>query len=365
MKPLVVLLTSILLFPGFVFGQSNYQYTIPVSLDDGLTTADLRSVTEDTSTLFNMLGKLKHDDHRIHSILVLKDGKLILEEYFSDQGFDQQHDMRSVSKSLLSILMGIAIDKGYIASVNDPIANYISIPKPNNHPDPRKDSITIAHLLTMSSGLDCDDWDKHSPGQEDRVYKQKDWIDYTLNLDMKHDPGTVSRYCSMGKVIAAEIISITSGLTIDQFAERYLFAPLGITNVSWGHTSKGDVIPSAKRLNMTSRDMAKIGLLMRNKGKWNGIEIVSEEWIEESVSPKTKISGIDYAYFWWQLPFKLGGEVVYSTTATGNGGQYISVFEDLNLVMVFTGGAYNSEEDKIPFSIISNILLPAMMIEEH
>jgi len=121
----------------------------------------------------------------------------------------------------------------------------------------------------MSTGLDCND--KKSLGQEDRIYKKQDWLQYAIDLPMVNEPGEVSNYCSIGTVMIAEIISQASGMSIDKFAEHYLFNPLGITNVSWGHTSKKDVIPSSKRLYMTSRDMAKIGQLInysKNKNKW-------------------------------------------------------------------------------------------------
>jgi len=224
--------------------------------------------------------------------------------------------------------------------------------------DERKEKITIKHLLTMSSGLDCNDWDKKSKGQEDKVYKKKDWLQYTLNLPMVNEPGTVSNYCSMGAVLIAEIISQASGMTIDKFAEQYLFKSLGINNVSWGHTSNKKIIPSGKRLYMTSRDMAKIGQLILNKGKWNEKQIVSKKWIEESTTPKTKITGIDYGYLWWNIPFKANEKIFISKTALGNGGQYIMVLPELDMVAVFTGKAYNSQEDKLPFSIMTDIILP-------
>ena len=255
-------------------------------------------------------------------------------------------------------MLGIAIDKGFIESVNDPIFKYLKYPKPEKNLSPLKDSITIKHLLTMSTGLECNDFDKSSKGQEDRVYKKRDWIQYTLDLPMVNAPGEVSNYCSMGTVILAEIISQASGMSIDQFTEQYLFEPLGIKNVFWKHTSKKEVISAAKRLHVTSRDMAKIGLLVLNKGEWQGKRIVSEEWIKESTTPSTTITGLDYGYLWWDLPFKKDDVVVHNITATGNGGQYIIIVPTMNMIAVFTGGAYNSEAQKIPFMLLNNILLP-------
>ncbi|NNK11098.1 MAG: serine hydrolase, partial [Flavobacteriaceae bacterium] len=155
-----------------------------------------------------------------------------------------------------------------------------------------------------------------------------------------------------------EIVSRASGMSIDKFAEEYLFKALGIENLRWGHTSNKEVIPSAKRLYMTSRDIAKLGMLVLNKGKWEGQQIISNEWMEESTTPKTKITGIDFGYLWWNIPFTVNGKKVMSKTATGNGGQYIMVLPELDLIAVFTGGAYNSQEDKLAFSIMNHVLLP-------
>ena len=109
---------------------------------------------------------------------------------------------------------------------------------------------------------------------------------------------------------------------------------------------------------MTPRDLAKIGQLVLNKGSWNGQQIISGSWIEDATTPKTQITGIDYGYLWWNIPFKLGEKILTAKTATGNGGQYIMVIPELDLVAVFTGGAYNSQDDKLPFAIMQDIFLP-------
>ena len=216
----------------------------------------------------------------------------------------------------------------------------------------------------MSTGLDCNDWDQSSAGQEDKVYRKKDWIQFTLDLPMINDPGTVANYCSMGTILMAEIVSQASGMTIDAFAQKYLFEPMGISNLSWGHTSKKEVIPSSRRLYMTPRDMAKIGQLVLNKGAWRDRQIVTEEWITESTTTKTKITNMEYGYQWWRIPFQLNNLQTTAIVATGNGGQYIMIFEELDMVAVFTGGAYNLEEGKLPFAIVKDIILPSVTNKE-
>ncbi len=361
MKILVPLILLELFVSAIGYGQQAYTYQPPLQLKDGWKTNDLRSQGVDTARLYQLFDQLQTKENKIHSVLLVKNDELIIEEYFGGYSAEQSHDLRSTTKSIRSILMGIAIDEGFIASVDDPIAKYLKNPVPTKNLDERKKAITIRHLLTMSSGLDCNDWDKKSKGQEDRVYKKKDWLQYTLNLPLVNDPGTVANYCSMGAVLVAEIISQASGMTIDKFAEKYLFEPLSIHNLQWEHTSNKKVIPSAKRLHLTPRDMAKIGQLILNQGKWNGQPIVSAQWVEEATTPKTKITGIDYGYLWWNLPFKVGNDNIIAKTATGNGGQYIIVIPEMDMVAVFTGGAYNSEEDKLPFAIMRNAFLPTFV----
>ncbi len=349
---------------GFCYGQDSYIYSKPKDLGDGWKTNHLKSETIDTTLIYKLFSQLGERENQIHSVLLVINNQLIIEEYFNGHSSNKPHDLRSTTKSIRSILMGIAIDKGYIENINDPISKYLKSPLPKKNLDKRKEKITIQHLLTMSSGLNCNDWDRKSKGQEDKVYKKKDWLQYTLDLPMVNEPGAVSNYCSMGAILIAEIISQASGMTIDRFAEKYLFRPLAITNINWGHTSDKKIIPSGKRLYMTSRDIAKIGQLVLNNGKWNEKQIVSEKWIEESTTVKTKITGIDYGYFWWNIPFKAKEKVFVSKTATGNGGQYIMVIPELKMLAVFTGGAYNSQEDKLPFAIMTDIFLPTFTTKE-
>ena len=365
MQKITILALLFLLIRGICFGQPSYTYMQPSSLEDGWITDDIYSLEIDTALIYRFFNKLSHEDHMVHSILLVRQNKLLIEEYFSGHKINTLHDLRSATKSILSLLMGIAIDKGIIDDIDDPIVKYLKEPFATKNFDERKDLITIRHLLTMSSGLDCNDWDPASKGQEDKVYKKKDWLQYTLDLPMINDPGTVSNYCSMGTVLIAEVISQATGMTIQEFAQQYLFDKLGITRVEWGHTSNKEVIASGKRLYMTPRDLAKIGQLVLNHGSWNGKQIVSEGWIGAATTPKTQITGIDYGFLWWSIPLKSGNEVLLSKTATGNGGQYIMIIPEMDLVAVFTGGAYNSQDDKLPFAIMQDIFLPAFNISKH
>ncbi|WP_025743505.1 serine hydrolase domain-containing protein [Aquimarina pacifica] len=346
----------------FLMSQNKYTYSIPSKINDGWDTEDIMTKTSDATLLYRLFNQLNNGKHKLHSTLIVKDDKIILEEYFDKNTIETKHDMRSATKSVISIAIGIAIDKGIIASIDDPILKYLHDISPNKNIDKRKEKITIRHLLTMSPGLDCNDWDKQSKGQEDKVYKKNNWLQYTLDLPVINEPGTTPLYCSMGTVLAAEVISQASGMSFEDFVNMYLFTPLGIKNVHWGHTSKRkEIISSAKRLYMTSRDMAKIGKLIVQNGQWNSNQIVSQQWIENSTAIHTKLKGIEYGFLWWKIPFKVAQNKIMATIASGNGGQYIMIFKELNMIAVFTGGAYNSQEGKLPYAIVNDIYLPTFV----
>lgn len=358
MKRIITLIILVFFTNQLSIAQGKYTYTQPRELLTGWKTNNLKSTAFDTTRLYAFFNQIIEAEHKLHSVLLIKDNQLIIEEYFNGYDAEKPHDLRSVNKSIKSILLGIAIDNGIIDNINDPISKYLKSHSPKKNLDKRKNEITIRHLLTMSAGWDCNDWNMKSKGQEDRVYKKEDWIQYTLDLPMINDPGEVSNYCSMGVIIMAEIISQASGLTIDKFAEKYLFKPLGIENLKWGHTEERTVISSGKRLYLRPRDLAKIGQLVLNKGNWNGEQIVSANWIDTATATQTTITGVEYGYLWWNIPFQTNRGTLISKTATGNGGQYIMIIPDINIVAVFTGGAYNSQEDKLAFAVMKDILIP-------
>jgi len=358
----ILILVALLNVATFANSQDRYSYKIPDETDDGWKTGRLLDSGFDSLKINALFNQLISEDHKLHSILMVRNSKLLLEEYFGGYKTDRVHDLRSVTKSIIAILMGIAIDKGFITSIDDPVSNYLKFPEDSKEVDARKQLITLRHLLTMSSGLDCDDWNKKSKGQEDKVYKKKDWIDYTLKLPVINQPGEVSTYCTMGVTLAAKAIENSTNMSLDVFASQYLFGPLGILTAHWGHTTTGrDIITAGKRLYMFPRDMAKIGQLLLNDGRWNGKEIVSPLWVSELKTNQTKLAGMEYGYLWWNIPLKHKNQLLNSITATGNGGQYIIAVEEFDLVVVFTGGAYNSQQDKLPFAIMNNVIIPSIV----
>ena len=212
----------------------------------------------------------------------------------------------------------------------------------------------------MSTGLDCNDWDKSSKGQEDKIYRKKNWIQALADLPMINEPGAKADYCTGGVMMLATILERKSGLTLPEFAKKHLFDPRGITNVSRGHTNKKEVISAGKMVYMLPRDMAKLGSLLLHEGMWRGKQLISKEWTDELQATKTKIGVLNYSYWWWQIDFPNNGNPVTPTVATGNGGQYIMCFPEQEMVVVFTGGAFNSQKQQMPFGIVNNFVLPAL-----
>ena len=335
------------------------QLKTPIHLNDGWTTDHMLNVGMDTTLFHRFFEVFEAEDHKVQSILLVKEGKLVLERYYNGQGINDHHTIRSVSKSVVSLLAGIALDQG-LFSLDDLVSARLTELSTAKNQSESKQSIQLRHLLNMNTGLECNDWDKKSKGQEDRVYKKKNWLQVLADLPMVRQPGDSSLYCSGGVLMLAAIIERTSGLTLQEYAQKYLFDPLDIEDPEWNHTNKGEVITAGKRLYLKARDMAHLGQLVLNKGQWNGQQVVPQAWIETIGQPETTITGLNYSHLWWHLPFQKDGLGVKSICATGNGGQYILVFPEYELVAVFTGKAYNSPDQRLPFSIVNRLILPSI-----
>ncbi len=334
---------------------------MPAPLEDGWQTGSLSSLGIDTARYTRFFDSLPAPKkHNLHSFLLIKNNKLVLEAYFGEEGPLIPHDLRSVTKSITALLIGIAVDKGYIKSIDQPVSAYLKGYWPAKSKDARKDSLTIRHLLTMSSGLACNDWKPDSPGNEGKMYKTHDWLSFMANLPMHTLPGKESRYCTGGVVLLGEIISQASGMRVDQFAKQHLFEPLGIKSAQWSYFKDDQKVDTGGHLYLTSRQLAKLGQLVLNRGKWGQQQLVSTDWIDLATREQVRLDGkIAYGFLWWKHRFNVNGTQWEATCAQGNGGQFLFVFPDLQLVAVFTGGNYDSPKMDMPFQIVSNLVLPS------
>jgi CubicO group peptidase (beta-lactamase class C family) len=281
--------------------------------------------------LANAIKLAKCDSSNIHSLLVIKNRHVVLDASFYPFKNNYVHDLASVTKSVTSMLIGIAIDKKIIKSEKEPIINYFPEYKIKN--DTLR-SVTIKDLLNMSSGFKCS-W---NDGEEElnEMRFSKDWINFMLTLPFENNPGVQFSYCSGNFYLLAEILQRTTKMSCHDFAEKYLFKPLGFGKTYWVKNYKG-VNNGWGDLHMSTYDFAKVGCLVLNDGMWNGKQIISKKWIQK-IQPLHKIQNTEYyGYGWW-----LDNDNPEEIQAVGRGGQRLFIFKNKNMVIATTGGGgYN------------------------
>ncbi len=309
---------SILTFVLLIFLSSNC--TKDKSTDSNIDYQKLETAFDAAS----QIGNLK-------CLVVFQNDSIIKQAYFSDGGADTRHSVRSVTKSVVSILIGIAIDKGYLTSVEQTLGEFID-PEVYNI-TPQKAAITIRHLLTMTSGFE---WNElTASGYNDWVLSENQ-VQYILDKPLAAQPGQTFTYNSACTHLLSFIITKASGMSTYEFSLKYLFNPIGIEEVDW-YIDKQGYCNGGAGLVFTPHDMIKIGQLILNKGVYNGNVIVSSNYIEQSIQPKVSVTGVmsfasNYGYCWW-LGSSNGNSYVF---ANGYGGQFIVIVPSKNLIVVAT-----------------------------
>src|SRR3954454_4273987 len=347
-----------------------YQYAIPEQLSDGWATADLRSENFDVPLIARLIEHIRNNTYKnIHSLLLIKNGKLVLEEYFPGQEEDgktqlyqrdTQHGIHSATKSVNSLLIGIAIDQKLIAGVDEKLSKFFPEYKTVfEKKDSGKDAIRLKHLLSMTAGLA---WDESSlpytDARNDHVAMNhsKDQIRYVLERRLVAAPGTKFNYNSGISIVLGEIIHKVSGMHADKFAEQYLFKPLGISEYSWLKYPSG-LVQTGGGLYLRPRDMGKIGYLLLSGGRWQGKQIVSERWLRDST--KQQAPDRTYGYQWWLGKLPVGDRQVITYGAQGRGGQFILAMPELQLVVVCTGWNDGNGLGEQAFDMLKRFILPA------
>jgi CubicO group peptidase (beta-lactamase class C family) len=294
----------------------------------------------------------------VDSMVVVRHGKLVAEGYFNGFGPESLHDLRSSGKSFTSALAGIAIQQG-LFGLEDPISMHVPRFEQHDNMSARKRAIEVYHLLNMNSGLECDDWESSSPGNEERMYGKHDWVGFILDLPMAFEPGATAQYCTGGVVVLGYIISQRSGMSLDSYADTWLFGPLGIRQSGWRRSPDG-AATGGGGLRLRPRDAAKLGQLYLDGGIWNGTRVVPADWVQLSQQRVNLLGSDGYGYLWWKRQLPRAGDYVACFFTSGNGGNFIFVMPSLDLVVVFTGSNYNSRLMDQPFRILSDRILPAI-----
>jgi len=339
-------------------------------------TADITSLNWQQQSFTDLEAAIANQElKQISSVLVAHSGKLVYEKYFNGSDQAYLNDIRSASKSFTSLLLGIAIEQGKLDSVNQPAFALFPDKKPWRNPDPRKDQITLQDLLTMSSVLECNDWNQHSRGNEERMYLIEDWAQFVLDLPVRGTPpwetkpqdspyGRHFSYCTGGVFLLGNIIERASKVQLEDFAQQHLFKPLGINSVKWPESPLG-VAQAGGGVQARSIDLLKLGQLVLNKGRWENQQVVSQQWINESLQPRAEIgqgAAKDYGYLWWIFNFTVNEHLYVTYAAAGNGGNYIFIIPELNLVTVITSQAYNQAYMHAQSqSILTDYVLPSVL----
>jgi len=324
-------------------------------MSDGWPTTSVETAGLSAQKLQEMESAIRADEFKkITSVVIARHGKLAYEGYFSGTDVNTLMETRSATKSITSMLIGIAIDEGLLEGVNAPVLPFFRDKQPLQNPDPRKDKITVEDLLTMSSLLECDDWNDFSRGNEERMYLIEDWVRFALDLPIKGFAPWVTKpkdspygrsfsYCTAGAFLLGQVVERSVKMPVQDFARKNLFDPFGIEKLDWKFSPLGEA-QTGGGLGLRSRDLLKLGQLYLNNGVWNGKRIVSESWVKISTEPHVRIDDQTlYGYLWWLKSFKSGEHAHPAYFMSGNGGNKVVVLPDLDMVVVITSTNYNTK----------------------
>ncbi len=302
-----------------------------------------------------MIEKVKVEDLNVNSILIKKKGKTVLQAHFYPQKPDYLHDIASISKSITSLIIGIAIHEGHINSVEQKVVEFFPEDSSLFDTDAKK-GLTVENLLTMTSGI-CSDFN-HGERLRDDMKITGSPLSLSLGNELFHSPNERFNYCSAGVQILSMIISNSVGMTLENFAIEKLFKPLGITEFIFGTDLNGYTNASGD-IFLTAEGLYKIGQLVLNEGEYEGEQIVSKGWINKSTSVQVKLDQQEsYGYLWW-LRDDLGGLI----EAQGRGGQRLIILPEKNIVVVMLGAGFST--DKIGEFIVNAMKSDSTMVHDE
>ena len=382
------------------WGAEHARCGLPAAVADDWQIGDQGIALANPERLCALSGKLdKPDSPNVHAVVLVRNGRLLFEYY--RKGDDEKwgspigeieytpevrHDVRSISKSVVSLLVGIAVDRGLIRSIDEPVFRFF--PEFASLRTPLKDRILVRHLLTMSSGIK---WDERRPytdpeNSEIKMILAPDSYRYVLDQPMAADPGKVLNYSGAstsllaailekvsgpGKVwnysggsttLLAAILEKVSGKPLLDFARESLFTPLGITDVEWVSMPNGQPA-AAGGLRLRPRDLAKVGQLVLNQGSWNAKRVISTTWLEESIEPRFTGWNGRYGYQWWLGTSHMEGQTIEWIAGLGFGGQCLFILPKSQAVVVITAGLYKDVQDAsdiVIYDILNKYVLPAI-----
>lgn len=347
-----------------------YIYSPPQKRNDGWETSTLESVGISRDSIEKFIQVVVDtpfdsiDSQEDHGIIIARHGKIVLEEYFHGEYADKAHDTRSAGKSVASDMMGAAILSGVELTDKDSVYKIMNGGEFPQNLDPRKKAMTVAHLLTMSSGFDCDEGNENSAGYEDKMWEQTgDLYKWTMDLNMVRNPGEAGVYCSAGANLVAGVVAHAAKQHTPALFQKLIADPLGIKE--YYHT----IAPSKNEFTFTGgtkfllRDFLKLAQVHLNGGTWKGKRIYSKEWSDRATSDLMRMGTKRsmYGYLWWLEDYPYRGRTVRAYFASGNGGQISMGIPDLGLAIAFFGGNYNSHNTSTAHRVyVPKYILPAV-----
>ncbi|XUU61257.1 serine hydrolase domain-containing protein [Erythrobacter sp. HA6-11] len=294
---------------------------------------------------------------KIRAAAIEQSGEVVYRKRFDKKPLGEPVDIKSAGKSITAISVGMAIEDGALSGVDAKVWPLLGSGRADETAD-----ITVADLLGMSSALDCNDWERKSPGQEEKMYRRKVWRDFALDLPLREyardaDGDGPFSYCTAGVFLLGQVVEEATGERFDAYVQRRLFDPLGIDGVVWRKSRSGE-IQSGGQLTISDEALLKIGRLVLSKGKWEGEQLISEQWIKQMLSARHQFGEhVYYGNLWWAIPLR--GSEGYTATfmMKGNGGNIVALVPDYDAVLVVQTENYNKKDaERHAFTVLTTML---------
>ena len=308
--------------------------------------------------IFELVDQLHDGDlGKIRAVAVEQGGNILYRERFDKGDKGERIDIKSAGKSITALAVGAAIADGALSGTDVKVWPYLG----SERGEPWA-SITVADLMNMSSSLDCNDWEKRSPGQEEKMYRTRAWRDFALGLPArqfvrdKRGVGTFS-YCTAGVFLLGQVVERAVGERFDLYVQRRLFDPLGIDGADWRRSRSGEV-QSGGQLTISDEALLKIGRMVLDGGKWKGEQILPPIWIGSMLTPTHKLGEhVGYGNLWWHIPIRSHRGYEDAVMMKGNGGNIVALVPSLDVVLVVQSENYNqSEAERNSFIVLTNML---------
>jgi CubicO group peptidase (beta-lactamase class C family) len=361
MKSVITLVVS-----AFLVAVSCGHHEEPVATPDPPAQIDTSLI--DRAYLDTLVAEINKGTYgNVRSVLIQRNGVLLLERYFRGYNRETRHHLYSVTKSVTSALVGIAIDRGEIGGVDDEMLGFFPGYQGIANLDSLKESVTLEHLLTMTAGLEWDEWDvpyDHPDNDIAAMYVSSDWVKYVLDLPMTDVPGTRFVYNSGVSMLLSAIVTNVSGQSASAYAAAHLFPHIGIASWTWTPApSNPGMSIGGWGLHLRPVDLVKFGQLYLQKGRWGDRQVVSESWVEASTRPHAVISDdTEYGYQWWMYSDTVVDDGYIDINdifiGVGRGNQYLWVVPHYDLVVVST--AWNDDNGEYSSPMFFRYIIPAV-----